>query len=134
MKITARLPRALADRRLVAQILTNLMVNAIQAMPRGGALTVSLTRGPLPAGVTAPESSGAYWCLAVRDEGEGISASDLPHIFEPFYTTKGIGEGTGLGLSVAYGIVQEHGGVLCATGQPQRGSTFCVYLPVGASA
>jgi len=118
----------------IQQVLTNLMLNGIQAMPHGGTLSLVLTREALPADVRLPDAREAYWCLRVRDEGGGISAADLPHVFEPFFTTKPVGEGTGLGLSVAYGIVQEHGGAITITSEPGVATTFAVYLPAGVPA
>jgi signal transduction histidine kinase len=70
----------------------------------------------------------------VRDDGTGIPPEHIPHVFEPFFTTKDVGQGTGLGLSVAYGIVREHGGWMSVTSVAGEGSTFAVYLPAGGSA
>jgi signal transduction histidine kinase len=67
--------------------------------------------------------------LSVVDQGEGMSPETIAHIFEPFYTTKAVGEGTGLGLSVTYGIVHEHGGWIVVESKPGEGSRFTVYLP-----
>ncbi|MET0594463.1 MAG: ATP-binding protein [Polyangiaceae bacterium] len=71
-----------------------------------------------------------YVCVRVKDEGQGIHPDHLPHIFEPFYTTKGIGDGTGLGLSVSYGIVEEHRGWIAVESKVDRGSQFTVFVPV----
>jgi signal transduction histidine kinase len=67
--------------------------------------------------------------LAIQDQGPGIASEDLPHIFEPFFTTKAVGEGTGLGLSVCYGIVQEHGGFIEVESAVGAGTRFSVFLP-----
>jgi signal transduction histidine kinase len=72
--------------------------------------------------------------IEVRDHGTGISSDALPRIFEPFYTTKDVGEGTGLGLSVVYGIVKDHGGWIDVVSRPGEGSTFTVWLPDGGRA
>jgi signal transduction histidine kinase len=87
--------------------------------------------GP-PIFVGGPEIE--YACVRVKDEGNGIREEDISHVFEPFFTTKDVGEGTGLGLSVAYGIVQEHGGWIVVESAPRKGSSFNVYLPVKAVA
>ncbi len=116
------------DAGQIQQVLTNLVVNAIQASPDGGKVTVALdTRTAQPPEDDA--SAGTYHCIAVQDEGAGISEEDMPHLFEPFFTTKETGEGTGLGLSVSYGIVQDHGGWIDVESQPSAGSRFTVYLP-----
>ena len=119
------------DAGQIQQVATNLVVNAIQSMQAKGVVkvTVARERARPPPEHGGPES--AYVCLRVRDQGEGIQAKDIPHIFEPFFTTKDVGEGSGLGLSVTYGIVQEHGGWIAVESAPTMGSTFSVYLPSG---
>jgi two-component system NtrC family sensor kinase len=109
--------------------LTNLIVNAIQAMPDGGKLTVTscMESASPPAGVIA--ASGRYGCLHVQDTGVGMNDEQLRHAFEPFFTTKEVGSGTGLGLSVAYGIVHDHGGWITASSKLGSGSLFSMYLP-----
>ncbi|MEZ4394568.1 MAG: ATP-binding protein [Polyangiales bacterium] len=123
---------AMIDDGQIQQVLTNLVVNGIDAMPRGGRLTVTVARAHL----APPEEQGAAPAacasVEVRDEGEGIAEDVLPHIFEPFFTTKDVGEGTGLGLSVAYGLVREHGGWIAVDSRAGQGTRFTVYLPVGA--
>jgi len=116
----------------IQQVLSNLVMNAIQAMPEGGQVTLDAheerTRPP-------PEVGGSAelcWCLSVEDQGIGIPEQDLPRIFEPFFSTKDVGEGTGLGLSVSRGIVQEHGGWISVKSRPGQGTRFLVYLPQGA--
>ncbi len=114
------------------QVLLNLCVNARDAMPHGGELTlaadnVELTRAEtqlIPQG--AP---GRYVMLLVADTGSGIAPEVLPRIFEPFFTTKPVGEGTGLGLSTSARIVNQHGGFLNVKSEPGRGTTFELYLP-----
>jgi len=106
-----------ADGSQLTQVLVNLVVNALHAMPKGGTLTVRVAE-------EADEVS-----LAVRDSGEGMDADVRQHVFEPFFTTRDVGEGTGLGLSVAHGIVQAHGGRFEVASVPGRGSTFTVRLP-----
>jgi signal transduction histidine kinase len=121
--------KLLADAGQLEQVLTNLIVNGIHAMPDGGALTVRVTTGEVED--NEQPGSGAVPCVVVevRDTGQGIAPDVLPRIFEPFFTTKDVGEGTGLGLSVAYGIVREHGGFLDVTTEVGRGTTFRLCLP-----
>jgi two-component system, NtrC family, sensor kinase len=125
---------AAVDSGQIQQVLTNLMVNGIQAMPRGGVLRVSV--GTQRATPPADHGGGAgnYRAITIADQGEGIPAEHLPHLFEPFFTTKDVGEGTGLGLAVAYGIVREHDGWIGVESQPGHGSSFTIFLPVGADA
>jgi signal transduction histidine kinase len=117
----------------IQQVLTNIVVNAVQSMPSGGEVTVRLAdaRRRPPDDVAAGERD--YACITVTDQGTGIAADDLSQIFEPFFTTKDVGEGTGLGLSIAYGMVHEHGGWIDVTSDRGRGSSFTVYLPKEAS-
>jgi two-component system NtrC family sensor kinase len=122
--------KAKVDADQLQQVLTNLVVNGIHAMPRGGMLSVDVdrVRHPPPDHVSG---HGEEWIrVAVRDEGTGIPPEALPHIFDPFFTTKGVGEGTGLGLSVAFGIVREHGGWIGVESESGKGSCFRVFLPV----
>jgi two-component system NtrC family sensor kinase len=123
-------PVAEIDVSLIEQALTNLVVNAIQAMPRGGVLTVRACEETVspPAGVSA--SAGTYAALHVEDTGTGMTPEQLRHAFEPFFTTKDVGAGTGLGLSVAHGIVLDHGGWIAATSAVGQGSRFSIYLPL----
>jgi signal transduction histidine kinase len=104
-------------------------MNAVHASASGQTVTLALDRGrALP----PPEDGrGEQLCarVDVRDCGTGIPSDALPHIFEPFYTTKDVGEGTGLGLSVAYGIVKDHGGWIEVVSRPGEGSVFTVWLP-----
>ena len=121
--------RAAVDAGQLQQALTNLVVNAIQATSEGGALEVGLARETVQ---PPPDVGGAEArCLRlyVKDTGAGIPREQLDHIFEPFFTTKEVGEGTGLGLSVAWGIVREHGGWIGVSSQPGQGSCFSIYLP-----
>lgn len=120
---------ALLDMEQMQQALANLLVNAIQAMPQGGKVEVTIRREARHPASENAACEGNYWCIAIRDEGIGISAEHLPHLFEPFFTTKEIGEGTGLGLSIAYGIVQEHGGWIDVTSRLGEGACFTVCLP-----
>jgi PAS domain S-box-containing protein len=122
-----------ADPTRVQQMLVNLVVNARDAMPEGGVLDITLSRieiGPGEPPPVAEMPSGEWVCLSVSDTGVGIPAEVLPHIFEPFYTTKPRGQGTGLGLAQVYGIVGQHGGYIRIDTEMGSGTTFHVYLPV----
>jgi signal transduction histidine kinase len=109
------------------QIFTNLIINAAQAMPKGGTVTLEVeTKRVHPPSVHGlPERN--YFCVHVRDSGTGIRNADLPHIFDTFFTTKS--EGSGLGLSVSYRIAREHDGYIDVATVQGHGSTFTVYLP-----
>jgi two-component system, NtrC family, sensor kinase len=123
-------PFAEIDVSLIEQALTNLIVNAIQAMPQGGAVSIRSCEEVVspPAGI--PGVAGRYATLHVEDTGVGMSSEQLRHAFEPFFTTKDVGYGTGLGLSVAHGIVRDHGGWIAATSEVGRGSRFSMYIPL----
>ena len=116
------------------QVVTNLAINAIHASPRGSRVSVSVRRQKAtpPAPATGHERDGALECVSIEvaDAGTGILPENLPRIFDPFFTTKGPSEGTGLGLSVAYGIVKDHAGWIAVDSEHGRGSRFVVYLPM----
>lgn len=120
-----------ADPGQVEQVLMNLIVNARDAMPAGGTLTIETTNVVLSRDDAAERdvASGAYVMVAVSDTGCGISKSVEPRIFEPFFTTKARDEGTGLGLSTAHGIVTQSGGCISVVTAPGRGARFMVLLP-----
>ncbi len=142
------------DAGQIQQVLTNLTINAIQAMPQGGQVqfVICCCFGPIGGmpytpgtmyswsagrhGGGSPKDgvagSSAFYCIEVHDQGVGIPAEHIPQLFEPFFTTKEVGAGTGLGLSIAYGIVQEHGGWIDVTSRVGEGSCFTVILPQGA--
>jgi len=114
------------------QVVMNLVLNARDAMPRGGEITLATGNLEVDDAFAAahPEAMpGPYVCLSVGDQGEGMTAEQMTRIFEPFYTTKPMGKGTGLGLSTVYGIVKQAGGFLTVYSEPRVGSTFKVYLP-----
>jgi len=123
------LPTVEADAGQMQQVLMNLCVNGRDAMPDGGTLTIetsseTITEGP---GRVKP---GPYVTLSVTDTGEGMDKETSERIFEPFFTTKEKGKGTGLGLAVIYGVVNNHGGHVHVFSELGRGSTFKVFLPV----
>jgi signal transduction histidine kinase len=109
------------NRGRLQQVLLNLLWNAVEAMPDGGSLEVSVGR------------QGTEAFIEVRDSGKGISEENLSRIFDPFFTTKRGGGGTGLGLSVSYGIVEEHGGRLKVESRSGTGARFTVRLPTVAA-
>jgi signal transduction histidine kinase len=122
-----------ADPAQLQQVLTNLVLNGVQAMPAGGKLEIATGRSPASAPGQVGRSAERCW-IRVTDEGQGIAPEELPRLFEPFYTTKPAGEGTGLGLAVAQAIVEEHGGCITVKSQPGRGTAFTVYLPPASAA
>ena len=124
----------LADPTQIHQVLMNLCTNAAHAMrEKGGILEVSLSEVVVdPSMTTFSQDFGIGPCvrLAVSDTGHGISPKTLERIFDPFFTTKKRGEGTGLGLSVVHGIIMNHGGDIAVSSEPEKGTTFEVFLPV----
>ncbi|HKX60386.1 MAG TPA: response regulator, partial [Verrucomicrobiae bacterium] len=131
------LPPIHADPGMMEQILVNLSVNARDAMPRGGTLTIATRFAPVdPAYVKshAEATPGNYVRLTVTDTGHGMDRSTISRIFEPFFTTKEIGKGTGLGLSTVYGIVKQHQGWIEVDSEVGKGASFSVYVPVATRA
>jgi PAS domain S-box-containing protein len=132
MRLEPNFPLVTADRSQIHQVLLNLCVNARDAMPNGGILTIEtlLTEGEqLELYFTGAEAK-RYACVRVRDTGAGMTPEVKGHIFEPFFTTKERAKGTGLGLSVVYGVVNKHSGFVQVETEPNVGTTFSIYLPV----
>jgi two-component system NtrC family sensor kinase len=125
IQLGENLPWVLVDRNQIKQVVINLVNNALYAMPEGGRLVVE----------TAEQArfSRQWVTLTVRDTGVGIPPENLERIFEPFFTTRGDHGGTGLGLSVTYGIVTDHSGMIEVESTVQAGSTFAVWLPLEGS-
>jgi len=125
--------RVSGDPSLVHQVIINLCTNAYQAMRRsGGRLLIRLWSTDEP--IEGQEEAGRSAVLEVTDTGHGIDASVIAHVFEPFFTTRDVGEGTGLGLSVVHGIVSSMGGAITVESTVDQGTTFRVYLPIARSA
>jgi two-component system cell cycle sensor histidine kinase/response regulator CckA len=121
-----------ADKTSVEQMVMNLVVNAKDAMPQGGEITLKtekVTVSESDAKGMAEARSGKFIRFSVIDRGTGMDPKTLEQIFEPFFSTKGTGKGSGLGLSVVYGIVQQHKGWLRVSSEVGKGSVFEVYLP-----
>lgn len=123
LDIAEGLPEIRGDLRSLQQVLVNILLNAVQATPRGGRVSLCVAAGP----------EGAA-CFRVADTGPGISPEVRQHMFEPFYTTKGVGKGTGLGLAVAYSLVKRHGGRIEVDTPEGGGAAFTVCLPADAAA
>lgn len=126
-----------ADAGMMEQVLMNLTVNARDAMPRGGTLTIATERiliADAAARQQAAARAGEFVCLSVRDTGSGIPAEIVPRIFEPFFTTKPAGQGTGLGLAMTFGIVQQHRGWIELDSVVGTGTCFRILLPAVAKA
>jgi two-component system NtrC family sensor kinase len=118
-QIEPKMPSIHCDSAQIQQVFLALLMNAVEAMPHGGRLKVE----------AAYNAERREAQIVVGDDGLGIPEEVLPHIFEPFFTTKAEGKGIGLGLAVAFGIVQQHGGKIAVSSTPQKGTTFTVTLP-----
>lgn len=116
-KNLSEIPKVMCHPGEIGQVLVNLLVNAAQSISEKGRIEVR----------SEPDDQGVM--IQVIDTGSGIDPKDLPRIFEPFYTTKAVGDGTGLGLSISYGIIQRHHGSLDVDSELGKGTTFSIYLP-----
>ncbi len=120
----------IGDTGQLQQVITNLISNAIQSIPDGGKIVIKVHSEQIQPPAILESEHNRFACLEVIDTGIGMTDTETEHVFEPFYTTKDVGEGTGLGLSIAYGIVREHGGWIDVASEKNHGSTFRVWLPL----
>ncbi len=128
------LPLVYGDAGQLEQVFINLCLNARDAMPDGGTIAITTSAADLDDTFRARHhdaETGPYVVVTVRDTGTGINEKILPRVFDPFFTTREVGKGTGLGLAMVYGIVKNHDGFCLIESSPGRGTTFTIYLPAG---
>lgn len=126
------LPPVHADRAQLSQVFMNLLTNALDAMPAGGRLRIETRRATLGEGGEGKKAPAV--AVSFSDTGVGIAATDLVRVFEPFYSTKALGQGTGLGLAICQEVVKRHGGAISVSSEAGKGTTFVVTLPLGGAA
>jgi CheY-like chemotaxis protein len=125
-----RLAHALADANQLELVLLNLAVNARDAMPEGGSITIAARQESVEGGDSGGLGPGHYVCLSVTDTGQGMDETTLARAAEPFFTTKGVGKGTGLGLSMIHGFAEQSGGCLILKSRQGQGTVAEIWLPV----
>lgn len=120
-----------ADKSQIEQVLLNMYINAWQAMPSGGTIYIETKNISIDEqeSLNVNIKPGAYTKISITDTGIGMDETTKKRVFEPFFTTRGLGEGTGLGLASAYGIIKNHGGIINVYSEKGHGSTFSIYLP-----
>ena len=123
----AQLPLVLADFDKIQQVLINIIMNAIQAMPDGGNLTIATS---VAKGITIGDALKDTVRIDIGDTGVGITEENMSKLFTPFFTTKDKGKGVGLGLPVVHGIIEQHKGKIKVESKPNVGTTFSIYLEV----
>jgi two-component system, cell cycle sensor histidine kinase and response regulator CckA len=136
IRLGKAVPPVRADAGMLKQVLLNLAVNARDAMPNGGTLTITTEECPVSsnsARTKDPITPGQYVCIQVTDTGMGMDEETCSRIFEPFFSTKALGKGTGLGLATVYGIVNQHKGWIEVTSSIGGGTSFAIYLPARVS-
>jgi signal transduction histidine kinase len=133
-RVPAGLPPVLVDAHQLELAVLNLAVNARDAMPRGGTLTIAAREQAIASNHPSGLATGPYVSLAVSDTGEGMDAATLKRALEPFFTTKGVGEGTGLGLSMVHGLAMQSGGRIMLHSRKGEGTTVELLLPTTESA
>jgi signal transduction histidine kinase len=126
-KSDAHLPLILADFDKIQQVLINIIMNAIQAMPDGGNLTIATS---VAKGIRIGELLKDTVRIDISDTGVGITRENMSKLFTPFFTTKEKGKGVGLGLPVVHGIIEQHNGKIMVNSEPNVGTTFSIYLEV----
>ncbi|NLE37226.1 MAG: two-component sensor histidine kinase, partial [Pirellulaceae bacterium] len=122
LDVAENLPLVRINPTEMTQVCVNLLFNAVEASSPGGVVLMRL------------RATGEVLRMNVVDQGRGIPAEEIDHVFDPFYTTKGEQGGTGLGLSITYGIVQQHGGTIDVESKPGRGTTISISLPIAGDA
>jgi PAS domain S-box-containing protein len=123
----------MADKGQIEQVLMNLVTNAKDSMPMGGTLTIEVSPAVMEERFVHAHGFGEpgdYACVTVADTGQGMDEETRKRIFEPFFTTKEVGKGTGLGMSIIYGIIQQHNGYVSVYSEKEMGTTFKIYLPL----
>ncbi len=135
-KFDENLLTAEVDQRQIDQVLLNVYVNASHAMPQGGSLYVRTSNDVLEKEITSPHNAepGKYIKISITDTGVGMDKTTLKRVFEPFFSTKQRGRGTGLGLASAYGIIKNHDGFITVYSEKSKGTTFNVFLPASTKA
>jgi PAS domain S-box-containing protein len=132
LRLDPALPSLPADANQIRQALINVCVNARDAMPAGGTIQLlnKIFEKPALPAECASGDADTYVCIEVRDSGRGMERAVRGRIFEPFYTTKGVGQGTGLGLAIVYAVVRNHDGFIVVDSEPGQGASFRLYFPV----